>query len=153
MTSKNTDAQLTATTLLKKDHEHVKKAFKEFSELGPQAYKSKKSLADKICKELTVHTQIEEEIFYPALRKSVKDAKGLVNEAQVEHDSAKELISQIEKMDGDDELFDAKVTVLSEYVNHHIKEEEEEMFPAIERSGADLSELAQKLDQRKQELV
>ena len=82
----------------------------------------------KICNELTVHAQIEEEIFYPAVRKAIDDGD-LMDEALVEHAGAKELISQLEAMDPEDELYDAKVTVLGEQIDHHVKEEEGEMFP------------------------
>lgn len=141
-----------AISLLKDDHQNVKSKFKEFHELGAQAYKTKKSLADDICKELVVHTKIEEEIFYPEFQKAVNASKGLVNEAKVEHDTAKDLIAQIRKMDAQDELFDAKVKVLSEYVNHHIKEEEDEMFPQLKKTGVDLVDLGKRMEERKKEL-
>ncbi|HLV77357.1 MAG TPA: hemerythrin domain-containing protein [Marinobacter sp.] len=144
---------MNAIELLKQDHENVKKAFKEFQELGPQAYKTKKSLAEKICKELTIHTQIEEEIFYPAFRKAVTGEEGLLNEAKVEHDSAKTLIREIQKMDAEEKLFDAKVTVLGEYVEHHIKEEEQEMFPLMRKTKVDLDALGEELEQRKEKLA
>ncbi len=137
MTTKQKDA----IAVLKQDHKKTKDEFERFHELGAKAYKTKKSLADQICKELLIHTKIEEEIFYPEFRKAVKASKGLLNEAKVEHDSAKNLIDQILKMEADEELFDAKVTVLSEYVNHHIEEEEEEMFPLMKNSGVDLENL------------
>lgn len=148
-----TTNQKDAISLLKEDHQNVKSAFKEFHGLGAQAYKTKKSLADQICKELVVHTQIEEEIFYPEFQKAVKASKGLVNEAKVEHDTAKDLIDQIRKMDAKDELFDAKVTVLSEYVDHHIKEEEDEMFPLLKKTTVDLAALGKQMEERKKELV
>lgn len=91
-------------------------------------------------------------MLYPAFRKAVKQSKGLVNEARVEHDTAKELISQLRKMEADEELFDAKVTVLCEYVNHHIEEEENEMFPLAREANLDLEALARQLEERKQEL-
>lgn len=141
-----------AIELLIQDHKKTRKSFKEFQELGPQAYKSKKTLVDEICNDLERHTRIEEEIFYPAFRKAVKQSKGLVNEARVEHDTAKELISQLRKMEADEELFDAKVTVLCEYVNHHIEEEENEMFPLAREANLDLEALARQLEERKQEL-
>lgn len=141
-----------AITLLKDDHQRVKYAFAHFEELGPNAYVSKRELADEICRELTIHTQLEEEIIYPTFRKNLNGEKSLVNEAQVEHDSAKVLIKEIQKMNPDEQLFDAKVKVLAEYVDHHVKEEEEEMFPLMQQSDIDLNLLGKKLMDRKQEL-
>jgi len=141
-----------AITLLKKDHQKVKQAFAKYEDLGPHAYVGKKKLADEICAELTLHTQLEEEILYPAFRENLSDEKALVNEAKVEHDSAKVLIKEIQQMEADEELFDAKVKVLSEYIDHHVKEEENEMFPLMQKSDVDLVLLGEKLTQRKQQL-
>ena len=146
-------SQKDAISLLKADHQKVKKAFDEFKKLGDKAYKTKKKLADDICADLELHTQLEEEIFYPAFRKAVSGSKPLANEAKVEHDSAKELIRQIKEMEAEDELFDAKVTVLSEYIDHHVKEEEDEMFPLMKKASTDLNELGKALEERKQELA
>ena len=114
-----------ACDLLDADHRAVKKMFKEYEELtksrGRTIGQKKLDLARQICQELTVHTQIEDEIFYPAVRAAVKDT-GMVAEAEVEHQSARELIEQIEAMVEADEMFDAKVTVLGEYVDHHVNE-------------------------------
>lgn len=150
-----TDAKKTqnnAITLLKNDHQKVKQAFAQYEELGPYAFVHKKKLADEICAELTLHTQLEEEIIYPAFREKLTDAKDLVDEAQVEHDSAKMLIKQIQQMQADEELFDAKVKVLSEYIEHHVKEEEDEMFPLMQDSSVDLALLGEKITERKQQL-
>lgn len=141
-----------AITLLKDDHQKVKQAFAQFEELGPQAYVGKRELADEICSELIMHTQLEEEVIYPAFRKQLKDAKSLVNEAKVEHDSARALIEEIQTMESDEELFDAKVKVLSEYVEHHVKEEEQEMFPLLQKSKLDLHHLGKQLVERKMQL-
>ncbi len=111
----------------------------------------RKKLADKICAELTLHTQLEEEIIYPAFREKLTDAKDLVDEAQVEHDSAKMLIKQIQQMQADEELFDAKVKVLSEYIEHHVKEEDE-MFPLMQDNSVDLALLGERITERKQQL-
>ncbi len=127
--TKNKDA----IALLIDDHKKVKAAFKEFEGLGDHAFVSKKKLADEICLALTKHTQAEEEIFYPAVRKAVKEGGDLVDEAVVEHASAKELIAQIQAMSAEEDLFDAKVKVLSEQIDHHVKEEEEEMFPKAKK--------------------
>jgi hypothetical protein len=112
----------------------------------------KERLAEQICSELEVHAQLEEEIFYPAVRAAI-DADDLMDEATVEHQSAKELIAQIRAMSPDDELYDAKVTVLGEYVKHHVKEEQGEMFPQARRSGVDLKQLAEQMRERKGELT
>ena len=144
--------QHNAITLLKKDHQKVKQAFTQYEELGPYAFVHKKKLADQICAELTLHTQLEEEIIYPAFREKLSDEKDLLNEAKVEHDSAKVLIKEIQQMQADEELFDAKVKVLSEYIEHHVKEEEDEMFPLLQKSDVDLALLGEKLFQRKQQL-
>ena len=101
---------------------------------------------------LTVHAEIEEEIFYPAMRESVDDELTL-DEAEVEHASAKELIDQLEGMDPGDALYDAKVIVLGEYVDHHVQEEENEIFPQAEKSGIDLDDLGAELASRKRELM
>lgn len=142
-----------ALTLLREEHRKVQKAFEEFEQLGDQAYKSKKELAESICKDLEQHAQIEEEIFYPVFQRRIKGAKPLVAEAVVEHGTAKDLIKQIRQMDAKDELFSAKVKVLGEYVNHHIKEEEEEMFPELEKAEIDLLTLGEELVERKQQLA
>lgn len=147
--SKGTDA----ITLLMEDHKKVQKMFKEFEKLSKQEdEEGKDELARLICAELTVHTQIEEEIFYPAAREAL-DEQDLLDEAEVEHASAKDLIEQIESMRAGEELFDAKVTVLGEYVNHHIKEEQDEMFPKIKKSELDLEALGEEMSQRKTELM
>ena len=146
-----------ACDLLDADHRAVKKMFKEYEELtksrGRTIGQKKLDLARQICQELTVHTQIEDEIFYPAVRAAVKDT-GMVAEAEVEHQSARELIEQIEAMDEADEMFDAKVTVLGEYVDHHVKEERNEMFPKARAARKlDLVAMRDELMQRKEELM
>jgi hypothetical protein len=105
-----------------------------------------------ICHELTIHTQLEEEIFYPTVREVI-DAEDVMDEALVEHGSAKELIEALEQMAPGDALFDAKVTVLGEWVRHHIREEQNEMFPQVRDSDLDLNELAERLRARKEELA
>ena len=105
-----------------------------------------------ICKELTVDAQLEEEIFYPAVREAIDD-DDVMNEAVVEHGSAKELIAEIEKMSPDEDMFDAKVKVLGEFVSHHIREEQNEMFPQVRKTDLDLNALAERMRSRKQQLV
>lgn len=142
-----------ALALLKADHAAVKKLFKEYEKLCKEEAddEEKGELATRICQELTVHATIEEELFYPALRDAI-DEQDLLDEAEVEHASAKDLISQIEQMNAGDELFDAKVTVLGEYINHHVKEEEGEMFKEARKTDVDLRALGEELQTRQQEL-
>jgi hemerythrin superfamily protein len=147
--------QKDACDLLDADHKAVKALFKDYESLAESRSRStskKRQLADQICKELTVHATIEEEIFYPAVRKAIKD-NDLMNEATVEHASAKDLIAQIKGMEASDDLFDAKVTVLGEYIDHHVKEERTEMFTKARASKLDLVGLAAQLKQRKDELM
>lgn len=140
-----------AIELLISDHNEVKALFEKFETLGDRAKVSKKEIADSICHALTVHAQIEEEVFYPKVRKAIKDSD-LMDEALVEHAGAKDLIAQILAMNPGDELYDAKVKVLSEQIEHHVKEEEEEMFPKVKKSGIDLVALGQELADRKEEI-
>jgi hemerythrin-like domain-containing protein len=127
----------------------VKELFGRFEKARGEEQKAK--LAETICNELKIHAQIEEEIFYPAARQEIEDEE-LLEEAQVEHDSAKQLIAQIESGDPSDQLFDAKVKVLGEYVNHHVQEEEGELFREIRSTDLDLAALGEQLRQRKQQL-
>jgi hemerythrin-like domain-containing protein len=140
-----------ALNLLKSDHEEVSAMFEEYEEASDS---DKQDLAISICNALTVHAQIEEEIFYPAARQVLdeEDAE-LVNEADVEHGALKQLIVQIEALDGSDDHFDAMVKVLSEYVKHHVQEEENELFPRLEESELDVVGLGKRLAERKAELM
>ena len=139
-----------AIALLKADHKEVAEMFEKFE----TARSTKSRLAQQICVALTVHAQIEEEIFYPATREALGDeGEDLLNEAEVEHNSLKELIGQIEGSDPDDELFDAHVKVLGEYVKHHVKEEEGQLFPKLRKSDMDLAELGEQIAARKKELM
>lgn len=140
--------------LLSADHKKVQKMFKDFEKLKEDDREAAVELVTKILTELTVHAQLEEEIFYPSLREAAGDeAASLLDEAEVEHASAKDLISQIAAMSPDDELYDAKVTVLGEYVRHHIKEEEREIFPKARKSDLDMAELGSMMADRKTELI
>ncbi len=139
-----------AIKLLKADHKEVRAWFKQYEDLEDNA--DKQALADKICLALTVHTQIEEEIYYPATREAIDD-DDLLDEAEVEHASAKQLIAEIQGMKAGDHLFDAKVTVLGEYINHHVEEEEREMFPESRDSDLDLKTLGEQMAARKAELM
>ncbi|MGH8761821.1 MAG: hemerythrin domain-containing protein [Nitrosospira sp.] len=144
-----------ALKLLTEDHSKVKKMFKEFEKLCKKKekdQKGKEALASQICNELTVHAQLEEEIFYPAVREAIND-DGLMNEAMVEHASAKDLIAQIQSMKAFDPMYDALVTVLGEYVNHHIEEEQNEIFPKAKKSRMDLEEIGLEIAERKAVLM
>ncbi len=153
----NARGQKDACDLLDADHRAVKKMFKEYEELTSSkargAAQKKMDLARQICRELTVHAQIEEEIFYLALRENMKDTD-LLDEAEVEHQSAKDLIAQIESAAEADEMFDAKVKVLGEYIDHHVKEERGEIFPkARSARRLDLVAMRDELETRKEELM
>jgi hemerythrin-like domain-containing protein len=141
-----------AIALLKEDHEKVEKAFKQFEKLDREDAETSYRLAMTVCEELKVHTTLEEEIFYPAVREAIDD-EDIMNEAAVEHETAKMLIEQLENMQPDDPNFHATFTVLGEYVRHHVREEEGEMFPAASRTGIDFAALAQQMRERKAELV
>jgi hemerythrin superfamily protein len=139
-----------AIALLKEDHRAVEKLFKDFE--GAKGEGRKEKLARQICLELTVHAKIEEEIFYPACDGKIEE--DLLKEAYVEHDSAKLLVAEIEAGNGQsDEFFDAKVQVLSEQIEHHVEEEEGELFPKVRKADIDLKALGEQLAQRKKELL
>jgi hemerythrin superfamily protein len=150
----STSATPDAIKLLTADHREVKTLFQQYQGLVDHEAEDdeKQALAQQICQMLTVHAQIEEELFYPAAQESIKEAE-LVDEANVEHASAKDLIAQLESSDPSDKLFDAKVKVLGEYIDHHVKEEEGEMFPQARRAKMDLQALGEQLAQRKQALM
>jgi hemerythrin superfamily protein len=146
-----------ACDLLDADHKAVKKMFKDYEELAGSrargAAQKKIDLARQICLELTVHAQIEEEIFYPALRAALKDTD-MLDEAEVEHQSAKDLIAQIQDEAEPDEKYDAKVKVLGEYIDHHVKEERAEIFTkARANRKLDLVGMREELEARKEELM
>jgi hypothetical protein len=141
-----------AISLLKADHRQVESWFSSFDKTRSDL--RKQQLASKICSALKVHTRIEEEIFYPAFLEQAQD-KDLHHEAIVEHDGAKKLIAEIEAATPTDEYYDAKVTVLSEMIKHHVKEEEQPggMFAEARKSDMDLAELGRRLAARKKQLM
>jgi hemerythrin-like domain-containing protein len=139
-----------AITMLVEDHEKVQKLFEEFEKIRDDEA-AKQDLVDTVCAELTIHTQLEEEIFYPAVREAIDD-EDLMNEAEVEHNNAKQIINDLIDMQPDDELYDATFTVLGEGINHHIAEEQEAMFPKVKKAKLDLEALGEEMLQRKQEL-
>ena len=141
-----------ATRLLKEDHDQVRALFREYESAGENAHKQKQGIVERVFRELEVHTKIEEEIFYPACEGKIEE--DMLKEAKVEHDSAKLLIAEIEAGDGQsDDYFDAKVQVLSEQIEHHVEEEEKELFAEVRKADIDLKELGRQMAQRKRELM
>jgi len=147
-----TNEQIDAIELLTQQHREVKEMFDRFENMTDRAKVSKKKLADEICNALIMHTTIEEEIYYPATREASEETEDMVDEAVVEHASAKDLIAQIMEMDPGDDLYDAKVKVLGEMVEHHVQEEEEEMFPKTRELKLDLKALGQEMKARQMEI-
>jgi hemerythrin superfamily protein len=151
--AKKTAAKVSRTdaiALLTADHKRVKKMFKTFDKMKEDGSAAdKQALAQQICDELTLHTQLEEQIFYPATRESLDEAD-MLDEAEVEHASAKDLIAQIQAGDPSDPKWAAKVTVLGEYVDHHVEEEENEMFPKCRKAKMDLESLGKEIASMKQ---
>ena len=142
-----------AIRMLKEDHGKVKKLFAEFEKIKESgSEKRKTALVEQICKELTVHTELEEKIFYPAVRQAIEDTD-IMDEALVEHAGAKDLVEQLKDARSGDELYDAKVTVLGEQIAHHVKEEEGEMFPKATKAKVDLKALGEAMSKRKQTLL
>lgn len=140
-----------AIALLRADHQRVAELFDQFEKT--RSASRKRSLVDTICQELGVHAQIEEEIFYPAFKEALRD-KALVPEARVEHATLKALMAQVQDMTPEGEAFDAHVKVMAEYVKHHVKEEQGEMFRKARASAKlDLKALGQALRERKQALM
>ena len=153
-TAGKSKTQVDAITLLTDDHKKVKKLFKDFEKLkeAEGSAKDKAALVKEICTELSVHAKIEEEIFYPAVREAIED-EDLMDEAEVEHAGAKDLIAQLQAMKPGDDQYDAKVTVLGEYIDHHVQEEQEEMFAKAKKAKVDTVELGEEIAVRKEELL
>ena len=136
--------------MLKADHKKVSALFDAFE--ASRSASKKKSLVSQICEELTVHTTLEEEVFYPAVKAALKD-KEMVPEATVEHASVKDLIAQVKDVEPHGEMYDAKVKVMSEFVKHHVKEEQNEMFPKAQKTRLDMVALRDQMMARKEELL
>ena len=145
-----------AISLLKQDHATVKELFTEFKRFQEEKTQGvdelKQDLMNEVCRALKIHAQIEEEIFYPAARQALRDEEDLLNEAQVEHASAKDLIALVESGKASDPMTCARFLVLSEQIDHHVKEEEDEMFPKVQKSKMDTQTIGRRLAQRKEEL-
>jgi len=139
-----------AVAMLREDHKKVSALFEDFEKA--RSDKRKQELVATICQELTVHTAIEEEIFYPAVKAALDDHE-LVPEAVVEHGSIKDLIAQVQGQPAGGEDYDARVKVMGEFVKHHVKEEQNEMFPKARKADVDLMELGRRMAERKQQLM
>lgn len=141
-----------AIGMLKKDHQEVLEMFKKFEKMAEGGDDGDKAeLVSQICNALKMHAQLEEEIFYPAVRAAI-DEELLMDEALVEHDNAKHAISQLEQMQPGDDRYDAMVCVLGEEIRHHVKEEQDEIFPAAKKAKVDMAALGEEMQSRKKEL-
>jgi hemerythrin-like domain-containing protein len=138
-----------AIAMLIADHQKVRKLFRQFEKTEDAAQRGE--IAEEACNDLTVHAQLEEQVFYPAIRKAIEETD-LVAEAEVEHAVAKELIEKLKGGQAADEEFAATFTVLAEYVGHHIEEEEGELFPKVRKADLEFEELAREMLEKKQEL-
>src|ERR1700722_11065718 len=146
-------AQEDAIAMRMADHKKVKKIFADFDKLKEEGSdEDKTAIVEQICNELKIHTELEEEIFYPAVRKAIDDSD-LMDEALVEHAGAKDLIAQLEDASPDNDLYDAKVTVLGEQIDHHVKEEEGSMFPKAKKAKLDTEALGATMLKRKMALM
>ena len=141
--------------LLMAEHREVKAMFQQYQKLADAGGKGDERmlLASQICVALALHTQVEEEILYPAARDVLTRDEDIVDEAYVEHAGAKNLIAQIKTMTSDQPLFDAKVHVLGEYIDHHVKEEESEFFPKLRKTSLDLDAMGDRMVERKKALM
>ena len=141
-----------AIELLKQDHDYVKQAYRQFEKMDQEDLPALKALVDEVCKALEAHTKVEEEILYPAVRRAIDD-EDLMEEAEIEHDSARTLIKRLKRMRPSDPAYAPSFTVLCEYVLHHVKEEETEMFPKAQRRKLNLQLLGRKIMDRKMKLL
>ena len=142
--------QKDAIQLLKADHREVEKLFRDFQKASGEA--RQEQLCRKICQALLIHTQIEEELVYPTARDFLKDDQ-IVDEAYVEHNAAKDLIEQIQGTEVSDDMFEARMQVLQEQIEHHVQEEEKEFFPKIQKTDMDLKGIGREIAARKKELT
>jgi hemerythrin superfamily protein len=144
-----------AIVLLTQDHKDVKELFKQYEKLaeGEADADSRRAVAEEICNMLTVHATVEEEVFYPAARDALGEDADLIDEADIEHETAKELIAQIKASSPEDDHYDARVKVLGEYIDHHVKEEEGEIFPKVRKAKLDTLGLGAAIAARKESLM
>ena len=141
--------------MLMAEHREVKAMFQQYQKLADAGGKGDERmlLASQICVALSLHTQLEEEILYPAAREVLSKDEDVVDEAYVEHAGAKNLIAQLKTMTSDQPLYDAKVHVLGEYIDHHVKEEESEFFPKLRKTTLDLDAMGDRMAERKKALM
>jgi hypothetical protein len=145
------EPKMDAIELLKEDHKKVKDLFDQFED--EENADRKKEIAEEAIQELKVHAVLEEEIFYPAVRAEIEDEENIMEEAQEEHHVAKVLIAELDQLKEMNETYEAKFMVLAENIRHHIKEEEGEMLPEAKKTDLDMEDLAQKMTERKEELL
>jgi len=142
-----------AIALLTRDHRHVEKLYRQFEKAkNADDEHTKADVVRQICTALRAHAEIEEEIFYPAVRESIEQ-QDMMDEAEVEHGEIKRIVEDLENSSPSEDLYDAKVTVLIEYVKHHVQEEEGQMFPKVRKAKLDLEELGQEMAARKQKIL
>jgi hemerythrin superfamily protein len=144
-----------AIDMLKADHKKVKELFRKYEAAGDRAYQKKKSIAEEVFTEITVHSSLEEELFYPAVKELTdEDGKDLIAESVEEHHVVATLIEELKGLDPKDERYDAKFTVLMENIEHHIEEEEGELFPEAEEVLGDaIEEVGSQMKERKEQLM
>ena len=142
---------MNALTLLRQDHQNVEALFRRFEQAGDRAYREKRQIAEKVIEQLSKHAAVEEQVFYPAVRKELPDAAPTVLEALEEHHLVKLSLSEIEKLPPQSERFTPKMTVLMESVRHHVEEEEEELFPKVREafSVQELEEIGEAMENAK----
>ena len=150
--ARNRSNEVDALEMLTQEHERIEAQFREFEKMDREAAGPLRALVLRACGDLRLHSALEEEVFYPALRDAIDD-EDLLNEAAVEHETARMLIEQLENMPEDDPNFHATFTVLAEYVRHHVGEEENEIFPAARKAGLDFKALGERVRARRDELL
>jgi hemerythrin-like domain-containing protein len=139
--------------ILQADHKRVQKLFKQFEKADREDPEALRGIAEQACMELQIHAKLEEEIFYPALREAIDpEEMEMMDEASVEHDSAKQLIAQLRELEPSDDKYAATFTVLGEYVQHHVEEEEKEMFKQARRAKLDMQALGEQIQERRAQL-
>ena len=145
-----------AIDLLMEDHKRVQKIFDDFETVDRDDAEAVQELVETACMELQLHSMLEEEIFYPAVRAQINDAEqdanDLLNEAEVEHETVDDLVAKLQELEPDDAMYAAYFSVLAEYVKHHVKEEEKELFPAVRQMPLDLAQLGDDMRTRREEL-
>ena len=148
-------SERSATEMLMQDHKRVQKLFRDFEKVDRNDEEAVRELVETACLELQIHSMLEEEIFYPAVRAQTDTQahEDMLNEAEVEHESVDELIAKLHELEADDPMYCAYFSVLAEYVKHHVKEEEQKLFPVVHALEAlDLAQLGEDMRLRREEL-